>query len=209
MIKGFKENESRDSALIFNSTWEQIKKLHAVNPEQAGELAISAIELALTGEISSDDFMIDLLLENIKVVNERNQEKWNKKVETQKQKRIEDQKLDIIADLYSKGMKQKDIAARLETTPQTISNRLATIRADYPYLLTKNQVNQENQVNQVYDNVNDHVNDNVNDNVNYGEVCAVPAQALKGSACGKPQASLNYSSSSEEMYSKFRRESGF
>ena len=135
MIKGFKEKENRDSAIIYNSTFEQIKKLYEKNPEQAGELAISAIELALTGDISSDDFMIELMLENIKVVNQRNSNNWQRKVESQKQKRIAEQQLDIIADLYLQGMKQKDIALKIGTTPQTVSNRLATIRTDYPELL--------------------------------------------------------------------------
>ena len=135
MIKGFKEKENRDSAIIYNSTFEQIKKLYEKNPEQAGELAISAIELALTGGISSDDFMIELMLENIKVVNQRNSNNWQRKVESQKQKRIAEQQLDIIADLYLQGMKQKDIALKIGTTPQTVSNRLATIRTDYPELL--------------------------------------------------------------------------
>ena len=43
-----------------------------MDPEKAGELAISAIELVLTGDVSSDDAMIDLFLEPIKVINERN-----------------------------------------------------------------------------------------------------------------------------------------
>jgi hypothetical protein len=38
-----------------------------VDPERAGELAISAIELTLTGQISSDDMMIELMLEPTKV----------------------------------------------------------------------------------------------------------------------------------------------
>lgn len=164
MINNFKENSCRDSAIIYNSTFDQIKMLYERNPEQAGELAIAAIELALTGEISSNDYMIDIMLANIKVVNNKSKIKYDKKVESQKQKRIEEQQLNIIADLYKQGMKQKDIAAKVGTTPQTISNRLATIRADFPELLEKNQVNQVNQSNQVYENVND--NDNENDNVN-------------------------------------------
>ena len=36
--------------------------MHAVDPVKAGELAVSAIELVLTGEMSSDDVMIDMLL---------------------------------------------------------------------------------------------------------------------------------------------------
>lgn len=152
-------------------------------------MAIAAIELVLTGEISTDDYMIEVILENMKVVNEKNKAKYDKKVESQKQKKLEDQQLSLIADLYLQGVKQKDIAKKIGTTPQTISNRLALIRTDYSYLLEKNQVNQanqENQVNQVYDN--DNVNDNDNDNM---EKFVRNAQILPRESCGKPQASNN------------------
>ena len=32
MIKDFNNATARDSAVIYNSTWEQVKKLYAVNP---------------------------------------------------------------------------------------------------------------------------------------------------------------------------------
>ena len=108
MIPYFRDNPIKDTAIIYSSTFEQVKKLYAKSPEQAGELAIAAIELALTGEISSDDFMIDLLLENIKVSNKRAQNNYDKKKEANRQRKIADQQLDVIADLYNKGMKQKD-----------------------------------------------------------------------------------------------------
>ena len=205
MIPNFKNNQARDSAVIYNSTFEQIKKLYQQNPQQAGELAISAIELALTGEISSDDFMIELLLENIKVVNEKNAAKYNRKVESQKQKKIEEQKLELIAELYLRGMKQKDIAVKVGTTPQTISNRIALIRTEFPELLEKNQVNQENQVNQAYDNVNDNDNDNENDNK--GELCAFRTNPSRGS-CAGAQIPYNQLSQKERM-EKFKKELGF
>ena len=62
MINGFKESKVSDSAVVYSSTLSQIKKLYEKNPVMAGELAISAIELALTGEISSDDYMIEIML---------------------------------------------------------------------------------------------------------------------------------------------------
>lgn len=49
MINQFNDVEARNSGIIYKSTLEQIKKLYAVDPEQAGELAIAAIELVLTG----------------------------------------------------------------------------------------------------------------------------------------------------------------
>ena len=206
MIPNFKNNQARDSAIIYNSTWEQIKKLYEKSPEQAGELAIAAIELALTGEISSDDFMIDLLLENIKVVNERNKVKFDKKTEANKQKRISEQQLDIIASYYLQGMKQKDIATKLGTTPQTISNRLATIRTDYPELLQKNQENQVNQVNPIDDNVND----NDNDNDNKGNICASRTN-ISGLCCADAQPTRLLSPQEEKrlQHERFKKELGF
>ena len=48
MIEQFKELEVRKSGVIYNSTLEQIKNLYPMDPERAGELAISAIELVLS-----------------------------------------------------------------------------------------------------------------------------------------------------------------
>ena len=184
--------EVRDTGVIYQSLYEQIKKLHAKSPEQAGELAIAAISLVLTGEINSDDFMIEIMLENLKTVSNRNNTKYDKRVEANRQKKIGDQKLDIIADMYLGGMKQKDIAARIGTTPQTISNRLALIRTEFPELLEKNQVNQENQVNQVYDNVNDNDNDNI-------RLLCANAQVNQGLPCAKAQGRRELPRSEEDF----------
>ena len=72
MIEYFNDAEMRNSGVIYSSTFEQIKKLHTVDPEKAGELAISAIELVLTGQMSSDDVMIDMMLTTIKAINDSN-----------------------------------------------------------------------------------------------------------------------------------------
>ena len=48
MIEYFNDVEVRDSAVIMSSVFEQVKKMYAMDPEMAGELAISAIELVLT-----------------------------------------------------------------------------------------------------------------------------------------------------------------
>jgi hypothetical protein len=65
-----------------------------MNPEQAGELAISAIELALTGQFSSDDMIIELMLEPARTVGEDHREKYDLKIENSKSKKIAEQKLD-------------------------------------------------------------------------------------------------------------------
>lgn len=84
MIEMFKENEMRTSGLIYNSTFEQIKELYQYDPEAAGELAISAIELVLTGDISTDDVNIRLYLAPMRKINEVNIAKYETKVENQR-----------------------------------------------------------------------------------------------------------------------------
>ena len=136
MINNFKNNEMRDSGIIYQSTFEQIKKIHEKDPVMAGELAISAIELVLTGEISSDDFMIDVLLENMKVINGRSQKKYETKKQTSQESKIKKLKLDEIAALYKEGIYTQDqIGKRLGETQQTISYRLSIIRSEFPHLL--------------------------------------------------------------------------
>lgn len=136
MIKSFKENEVRDSGIIYQSTFEQIKKIYEKDPTMAGELAISAIELVLTGEISSDDYMIDVLLENMKVVNSRSQKKYETKKQNSQQARIQKLKLVEIAELYKQGIyTQEQIGLRVGESQQNISHRLGIIRTEFPELL--------------------------------------------------------------------------
>lgn len=136
MIKSFKENEVRDSGIIYQSTFEQIKKIYEKDPTMAGELAISAIELVLTGEISSDDYMIDVLLENMKVVNNRSQKKYETKKQNSQQARIQKLKLVEIAELYKQGIyTQEQIGLRVGESQQNISHRLGIIRTEFPELL--------------------------------------------------------------------------
>lgn len=151
----------------------------------------------LTGEVNSDDYMIEIMLENMKVVSGRDKSKWDKRTEAKRQKKIEDQQLNLIAELYNGGMKQVDIAKRLDITPQTISNRMATIRTEFPELLQKNQVNQENQSNQEYVNVN--VNVNVNDNVNKDNIERTAQIPLGGVLSASAQTTQKQPNSEEEF----------
>ena len=65
MISQMKNSEIKDSGIIKSSVFQYIKQLYKINPEKAGEFAISAIELALTGEISSNDAVIKVALTNL------------------------------------------------------------------------------------------------------------------------------------------------
>ena len=137
MIEYFKESEMRRSGIVYKSTLEQIKKLYEADPELAGELAISAIELVLTGEISSDSMMISLMLEPAKAVNENNQAKYETKVENARAKKIVEMKLDKIAELTNMGKKQREIGEILGLSQQIISYRVGLIKTSYPELLEK------------------------------------------------------------------------
>lgn len=158
MIEQFKDNEVRKSGLIYNSTFEQIKQLYEADPERAGELAIAAIELVLTDDISSDDMMISLILEPMRRINENNHVKYDTKVENQRQKKIREMKLDKIAELHDMGLKQRQIGERLGLSQQIVSYRLGMIRTEYPELLQKNLTKIQTNLQTTHKNTNDTKN---------------------------------------------------
>ena len=135
MIKEFNEVKIHDSGIIYQSVFEQIKKLHEKEPERAGELAISAIEMVLTGQVSTDDYLLEIMLETSKVVSEKKREQYEKKKEGKATKRIEELKLAEIADLWSCGKTQGEIGKELGLTQQAVSYRLNIIRNKYAELL--------------------------------------------------------------------------
>ena len=138
MIEIFNDAEVRNSGVIYSSLLEQIKRMHAVDPDKAGELAISAIELVLTGQMSSDDIMVDMLLQPLLAIRDKDQDKYEQKTQAAKNKKIEDMKLREIAELYMQGCSQAQIGERLGIKQQTISYRLTVIKTNYPELLQKN-----------------------------------------------------------------------
>lgn len=160
MIEYFNDVEVRGSGVIMSSVFDQIKKMYAMDPEMAGELAISAIELVLTGQFSSDDAMIDMLLAPAKVINDHNVQRYEIRKEGSKNKKIKDMKLDEIAEMLKSGMKQKEIAERLHISQQTISYRMGIIRTQYPELMQ--DVRQETAILQTnvdsYQNTNNFTN---------------------------------------------------
>ena len=192
MIEQFKDNEVRNSGVIYSSTLEQIKQLYAVDPEQAGDLAIAAIELVLTGDISTDDYMISMMLTPMRRLNEINVAKYESKVENQRQKKIQEMKLDKIAELVAAGFKQREIGERLGMSQQIVSYRVGLIKKNYPELLqknaedftkiqttyknTKSEVFVENSTNtlQTVQTVYKNTNDTKNENFVQEVVCKMP-----------------------------------
>lgn len=161
MVKEFKDSQVRKSGVIYESTWEQIKKLYSQNPEMAGELAISVIEQTLTGDISSTDFMIQIICEGLKPINQNAQQKYDNRVKSNKEHKRETQQLDKIAELIDRGKTQEEIGKILGISRQTVSNRIKVIKEEYPELI---KVDKCKDVNSCKSNDNDNDNDNVDDN---------------------------------------------
>jgi len=137
MIKEFKNTEMREFGNVYQSMLAQIKKRYAKDPAQAGELAISYIEYVLTGDISSDDDLIEEFVESYKVTTKKAQNRYDAKVAAT------EEKLKRVADLYNAGWKQVDIAREIGVQPPAISKQLAQIRSDFPHLLKPQETFQE------------------------------------------------------------------
>jgi predicted transcriptional regulator len=109
----------------------------------------------LTGDISTDDVNIRLYLAPMRKINEVNIAKYETKVENQRQKKINEMKLDKIAELAAMGYKQREIGEKLGLSQQIISYRLNLIKKTYPELLQTNLQTAQTNLQTVYKNTND------------------------------------------------------
>lgn len=135
--------------------------MHEVDPDSAGELAISVIELVLTGQISSDNPMIDMMLTPAKVINQNNVQKYEVKKENSRMEKANKMKLPEIAELLRRGAKQREIAERLGLSQQTVSYRAGLIRTSYPDLLQDEGTETAQTNSDVYQNTNGTKNENL------------------------------------------------
>ena len=133
MIKEFNDVEVRASGVINRGMFEQVKMLYLQNPEMGGELAVSLMEQVLTGQHSSDNFMVNFAIANHKEVIAQNQQRYDSSKEA-KQEAIEAGLRDI-ADLVNAGFKQVEIAAKLGLSQSVVSKKVSKIRKDFPHLL--------------------------------------------------------------------------
>ena len=141
MIQKFKEHQEdkiRTSALVYRGTFNAIKELYEEDPKLAGELAISAIELVLTGDISSNSKIIGAILAETKDVSKKHQDKYDNNKEQKRQKRIDDLQLEEIARLVKQKLSQAQIGQRLGLSQQAVSKRVSVIRGEFPELLQDN-----------------------------------------------------------------------
>lgn len=146
MINKFNEVPVRESAVIYASSFEQIKKLYAKDPVLAGELAVCICEMALTNQHSSDDMLVDVMLENFKAINKKDADKYERALEAKTEARIKNQKLDIIADMLNKGYKQVEIAKQLGLSTSTLGSRVKIIRTEYPHLLSEKSEKSKSEI---------------------------------------------------------------
>lgn len=165
MIEKFKENEVRETGIINKGMWEQVKMLYQQgNVEVAGELAISLMEIVLTGDYSSDDFLVEFAMKNHGIVVEKTRNNYEKKIKANRAKQIDKLELVKIAELIAKGYTQASIAKALKESAATISYRVGVLRNDYPELLEEaTQKNQKNQKD-YNDNDNDNEDEDEDDN---------------------------------------------
>lgn len=64
MIKQFKENPSKDQVNFKGDLYLLIKETYEYSPELGGEIAISWMEYLLTGDMSTDNEMIQYIIKN-------------------------------------------------------------------------------------------------------------------------------------------------
>lgn len=172
MIEQFNDVEMRSSGVIFSSVLEQIKELYQYDPDQAGELAISAIELVLTGDISSDDVNIKIMLAPLRKINEVNVAKYENKIENKRQKKIVEMKLDKIAEMTNQGFKQREIGERLGLSQQVVSYRVDVIKKNYPELLQENSTKIQTNSQKVCTKIQETLQENKNTKKqNFVQIC--------------------------------------
>ena len=162
MIKEVRDLKSRPSGVIYESTWEQIKKLYNKNPDLGKELAFSVVEQTLTGDISSDDLTIQLICDGLKPINQKAQQKYDIQVKSKRESKCENLQLQKIIELVNMGKTQEEIGKILGVSRQTINNRIRIINEEFPELKIQINVKKSSHVKH---NVDVDVDDNVNDNV--------------------------------------------
>lgn len=133
MIKEFKNNKARKSAVIYETMWETVKKRYMRDPQKAGEIAISFMEYVLTGDISSDDYLIDELLDGYRETVKKNKDRYDAKVASTEEKYLK------VANMLKSGMKQVEIARELGVQPPAVSKMAAKIRSEFPWMLESSE----------------------------------------------------------------------
>lgn len=120
---------------MYGSSLQQVKEMYAIDPNMAGELAISILEVALTGTMSTNNPLIKVALANFKDVAGKNQVKYDKKLEAKRETRAKKLQLEEIAAMLKGGMSQKEIALKLGKAASTINSAVRVLKTEYPELM--------------------------------------------------------------------------
>ena len=166
MITDFRLDVCRDSAVIYSSVLEQIEMLYEDDTELAGEFAIAAIQTVLSGETTTDNKMIRVMLKQLQQSARKNQERYESSKESKREYRAKDLRLNEIAELANEGLSIREIEQELDIPKSTVSYRLGIIKSDYPELLSKEVSNCPTCPTYVTDTVTVTVTDTVTENVN-------------------------------------------
>ena len=134
-FKDFPTRTSKNTAIIYTSSLKQIKEMYKVNPEWAGELAISICELAITGQMSCENPIVRMALANFEDVAIKNIEKYDQAIVAKIEGRIQKNSFREIARALKNGVKQVDIAKELNLKTTTLGERVKTLRLEFPFLL--------------------------------------------------------------------------
>lgn len=132
LIKEFKNNEVRATGVINRGMFEQVKMLYMQDPAAGGELAVSLMEQVLTGDHSSDNFMVAFAIANHQETISKAQHNYDLSKET-KQNAIEED-LRKYVDLFKEGYTQAEIAKKLGGTQSSVSKKLTKARKEFPHL---------------------------------------------------------------------------
>lgn len=110
MITKFSDEPIRDSGIVYGANMEQIEELYSENPELAGELAISILELTLKGTLSTTNSVIRIMLKNLEKQIQKDHEKWEKRAySNQKRTEQKEEKMVKVADLLDEGYSPAEI----------------------------------------------------------------------------------------------------
>lgn len=202
MITDFNLDACRDSAVIYSSVLEQIEMLYEDDTELAGEFAIAAIQTVLSGDTTTDNKMIKVMLKQLQQSALKNQERYELSRESKREYKAKDLRLDEIAELVNEGLSVREIEQELGIPKSTVSYRLGVIKKDYPELLLDEVSNCPTCPTYVTDTVTvtdtetgtDTLTDTETENETYNEtVVAFSDKPKTGVAFGNaPRVSKNY-----------------
>lgn len=136
MIVDFNLDDCRDSAVLYKTMYKLVsRKYKKGHYEEAAELALAFFQVSLLGDTTTDDEDIQDLCEPYLATARKNRERYDNKVENDKARKIEDMRLDEIAEYVNNGFTLREIEENTGIPKSTVSYRIGVIKSNYPELL--------------------------------------------------------------------------